>query len=313
MKIAVAGAGAMGGRFGYMMHKAGYDITFIDQWHENVKVINEQGLKVNYNGDDVVANIPIFTPEDISKNGTKFDVIILYTKAMQLDSMLSVLKPVLYESTFVACLLNGIGHENVIEKYVPLERQILGNTMWTAGLVGPGHIKLFGNGTVELQNLGPLGEEVAKKLVEIFNKAELGGIFSKNIKETIYKKACVNGVVNGLCTILETNMSGFGSTSYAPDIVKTIVKEFVEVGAKEGAILDADRITAGLNESFDPSGIGLHYPSMYQDLVINNRLTEIDYINGAIVERGKKHGIDTPYCKLITQLVHCKEEIKDAK
>lgn len=40
-------------------------------------------------------------------------------------------------------------------------------------------------------------------------------------------------------------------------------------------------------------------------------ITEIDYINGAIVRKGKMYGIDTPYCEFLTQLIHCKEEIMD--
>ncbi|WP_321533513.1 ketopantoate reductase C-terminal domain-containing protein, partial [Enterococcus faecium] len=41
---------------------------------------------------------------------------------------------------------------------------------------------------------------------------------------------------------------------------------------------------------------GLHYPSMYQDLIKNHRLTEIDYINGAVWRKGQKYDIATPYC-----------------
>ena len=59
--------------------------------------------------------------------------------------------------------------------------------------------------------------------------------------------------------------------------------------------------------------IGLHHPSMYQDLNENNRLTEIDYINGAVVRKGQKYGVPTPYCEFLTALVHCKEQILGAK
>ena len=51
---------------------------------------------------------------------------------------------------------------------------------------------------------------------------------------------------------------------------------------------------------------------MYQDLNENNRLTEIDYINGAVVRKGQKYGVPTPYCEFLTALVHCKEQILGA-
>ena len=58
--------------------------------------------------------------------------------------------------------------------------------------------------------------------------------------------------------------------------------------------------------------IGLHHPSMHQDLILNNRLTELDYINGAVVRKGKKYGVPTPYCAFLTSLIHCKEQILKA-
>ena len=55
---------------------------------------------------------------------------------MQLESMLTDLKPVIHDETRVLCLLNGIGHEEVIEQFVPKEDIFIGNTMWTAGMEG---------------------------------------------------------------------------------------------------------------------------------------------------------------------------------
>ena len=65
--------------------------------------------------------------------------------------------------------------------------------------------------------------------------------------------------------------------------------------------------------TYDPDNIGLHYPSMYQDLIKNHRLTEIDYINGAVWRKGQKYDIATPYCAFLTQLVHAKEGILGAE
>ena len=58
--------------------------------------------------------------------------------------------------------------------------------------------------------------------------------------------------------------------------------------------------------------IDFHHPSMHQDLMLNNRLTEIDYMNGAVVRKGKKYGVPTPYRAFSTSLIHCKEQILKA-
>ncbi|HDD0138956.1 TPA: 2-dehydropantoate 2-reductase, partial [Staphylococcus aureus] len=59
--------------------------------------------------------------------------------------------------------------------------------------------------------------------------------------------------------------------------------------------------------------VGAHYPSMYQDLIVNNRKTEIDYINGAVATLGKKRHIEAPVNRFITDLIHTKESQRHAQ
>lgn len=290
MRITIAGAGAMGSRFGLMLHKGGNEVTLIDGWPEHVKAIKEHGLRANYNGEELTAHLSVELQSEISSK-EKTDLIILFTKAMQLDKMLQDIKPLIDEHTKVLCLLNGIGHEDTIEKYVSKNNIFIGNTMWTAGLEGPGKAKLFGDGSVELQNLISGEEETAKKLAEILSESGLNAKYSNNIHYSIYRKACVNGTMNGLCTILDTNMAGLGETKPAHDMVVTIVNEFAAVAKFENVNLDIAEVVQHVETCFDPSTIGLHYPSMYQDLIKNNRLTEIDYINGAVSRKGKKYNV----------------------
>lgn len=313
MKIAIAGAGAMGSRFGYMLSQSGQEVILIDQWQDHVQAVRENGLQINWNGENVVAKLPIYLPAELSEKKLEVDLIILFTKAMQLDPMLQSIQSIIHNNTKVLCLLNGIGHEDIVEKYVAKENILLGNTMWTAGMEGPGKIKLFGQGSVDLQNIHPDGRAGAEEVVATLSKADLNAVYSENVLYSIYKKACVNGTLNGLCTLLDVNIAGFGATTYAEAIIRTIVAEFVSIAAQEGVDLDAEGAIAQIQGTFDPAGVGLHYPSMYQDLMINHRLTEIDYINGAIVKKGQKYGVATPYCAFLTQLVHCKEEILHAK
>ncbi|CAJ1187309.1 panE protein [Companilactobacillus paralimentarius DSM 13238 = JCM 10415] len=312
MKIIIAGAGAMGSRFGIMLHRGGNDVTLVDGWPAHVEAIGQNGLKANFNGEDITEQIPVMLPSEV-KGDTKADLIILFTKSMQLAEMLQDVKPLIAENTKILCLLNGIGHEDTIEKYIPMENIFIGNTMWTAGLVGPGEVKLFGNGSVELQNLGQNQEDAAKDLAKVLSESGLNAKYSDNIHYSIYRKACVNGTMNCLCSILDVNMAEFGATKPAHDIVVTVVNEFAAVAKHEGVDLDVDEVVAHVESCFDPETIGKHYPSMYQDLIKNNRLTEIDYINGAVSRKGKKYQIPTPYCDLLTQLIHCKEDILGAK
>lgn len=311
MKIAIAGAGAMGSRFGLMLHQGGNDVTLIDGWKEHIETIRKHGLSANLNGQELTAQLKVELQSEVNLQN-EMELIILFTKAMQLDKMLSDIQPMLSEDTKVLCLLNGIGHEDIIEKYVPMKNIFIGNTMWTAGLEGPGRVKLFGDGSVELQNLGEGEEETAKEIAQVLTNSGLNAQYSDNIRYSIYRKACVNGTMNGLCTILDTNMAGLGETSPAHEMIAAIIKEFVSVAQYEGVELDLEEVVAHVESCFNPDTIGLHYPSMYQDLIKNHRMTEIDYINGAVSRKGRKYSIPTPYCDFLAQLIHSKEEILEA-
>lgn len=311
MKIAIAGAGAMGSRFGLMLHQGGNDVTLIDGWKEHIETIRKHGLSANLNGQELTAQLKVELQSEVNLQN-EMELIILFTKAMQLDKMLSDIQPMLSENTKVLCLLNGIGHEDIIEKYVAMKNIFIGNTMWTAGLEGPGRVKLFGDGSVELQNLGEGEEETAKEIAQVLTNSGLNAQYSDNIRYSIYRKACVNGTMNGLCTILDTNMAGLGETSPAHEMVAAIIKEFVSVAQYEGVELDLEEVVAHVESCFNPDTIGLHYPSMYQDLIKNHRMTEIDYINGAVSRKGRKYSIPTPYCDFLAQLIHSKEEILEA-
>ena len=313
MKIAIAGAGAMGSRIGLMLHQSGNEVVLIDRWPAHIEAIRTNGLIADFNGKEVVAKLPIYSPEEIIESNKHVDLIVALTKANQLDDMFRSIHSIITENTYVLCLLNGLGHEDVLEKYVPKKNILFGITMWTAGLAGPGKVTLLGDGEIELENLEPEGEAFTKKVVEVFQEAKLNPIYSHNVRYSIWRKACVNGTLNGLCTILDCNIAELGAQKAAEGMVRTIVSEFASIAAKEGITLDQEEVYQHIASTYDPDNIGLHYPSMYQDLIKNHRLTEIDYINGAVWRKGQKYDIATPYCAFLTQLVHAKEGILGAE
>lgn len=312
MKITVLGVGGMGSRFALMLHQAGNDVTLVDGWQANIDAIRQDGIQANFNGKAVSAKMPIYSPAEIEKSGVQADLIVVFLKSNQLKTMFDQVKALIHPDTYVLCLLNGIGHEDVLEQYVAKDHLILGITMWTAGMTGPGHVELVGDGEVELQNFAPAGKDFALQVVDVFDKAGLHPKYSENVKYSIWRKACVNGTLNCLCALLDCNIGQFGKTKEAPDLLHTIIAEFAAVAAKEGVTLDQTEVYNHVAATFT-ANIADHYPSMHQDLVQHHRLTEIDFIDGAVARKGEKYGIPTPYCKLLTQLVHAKEQLIGAK
>ncbi|CCI84835.1 2-dehydropantoate 2-reductase [Lactobacillus pasteurii DSM 23907 = CRBIP 24.76] len=303
MFIYIAGSGAMGCRFGYQLFKAGNKVVLLDKWEDHIQAIKKNGLTITGDKEDNV-KIPIMHPEEATEPA---DLIILFTKAMQLPAMLKDIEQVIGENTKVLCLLNGLGHEDVIKQYIPEKNILMGVTVWTAGLQGPGVAILKATGSVNLQSIDPNGEKEAEKIVDVLNQAGLNVTYDKDVVPSIWRKACVNGTMNSTCALEDCTIGEFFASEDALKVVHTIIHEFVEVGQATGVTLDEKAITDYVMHTAEVAAE--HYPSMHQDLVQNHRLTEIDYINGAVARKGDELGIPTPYCHMITELVHAKEHV----
>ena len=306
MKISIVGAGAMGSRYGYMLHEAGNEVFLIDAWKEHVDIINKEGLTIEENGQFKKVKIPAMLPEDAHEVP---DLVILFTKSMGLEPMLKAVKNILGKDTKVLCLLNGLGHNETLEKYIDTKNIFMGVTLWTANLKGPGHVLLSGDGSLEVQNTDQSMDSEAKRVCDVLNEAGLKAHYSEDVIFSIWRKACVNGTLNSCCTILDCNIKQFGELKEAPELIRNIIKEFADVATKYGVNLDVEQVAKGIEKIYDPSQAGEHYPSMHQDLIQKHRLTEIDYINGYVSRKGKEFNIDTKYNDLLTILVHAKEQL----
>lgn len=300
MLIYIAGAGAMGCRFGVQLHRAGEDVILLDNWHEHIVSIQENGLKVNDEVEPV--RIPIMKPTEATKTA---DVIILFTKAMQLRTMFDDIQHVIGDETKVLCLLNGLGHAEVIRDYVKEENIVMGVTVWTAGLNGPGHVLMQGVGTINLQCIVPTNAQAGHVMTDVLNRAALCATYDDNVVEAIWRKACVNGTMNSNCAILDCNIGELFASQDGQQAVDAIIKEFIAVANLENVPLDYDDIRSYVYAIAEKATH--HYPSMHQDLVQNRRKTEIDYLNGYIARKAKEYGIQTPYNDYITHLIHTKE------
>ncbi|PTK31055.1 2-dehydropantoate 2-reductase [Staphylococcus hominis] len=310
MKIAIAGSGALGSGFGAMLYRQGNDVTLIDGWEPQATAVKHEGLHIDINGEDYHLNIPMYQDTEIPSD-LQFDIVFLFTKAMQLESMLTHIQPHIHDTTIMVCTMNGLKHEVRIVNYVDKSRIVRGVTTWTAGLESPGHTHLMGSGPVEIGSLVPEGQNNVEVIYNLLEQAKLNPHKSEDLQQSIWKKICVNGTANALCTILECRLSTLNESEYARKLVYDITKEIVEVATVDDVHLNADEVYHYLIDLNDK--VGPHFPSMYQDLINNNRRTEIDYINGAVARLGSEHHIDAPINQFVANMVHAKEEQRQAK
>ncbi|MCK4027242.1 2-dehydropantoate 2-reductase [Streptococcus suis] len=302
MLVYIAGAGAMGCRFGYQLSKTENEVILLDNWSAHIEAIRQDGLLITGDVEDRV-QLPIMLPTEATRQA---DLIILLTKADQLPKMLQDIKPIIGKETKVLSLLNGLGHATTMRRFVPEENIMVGVTIWLAGLKGPGHAHLEGTGSISLQDLTGQVAAVAP-IVEMFNQAGLKAQYDENVIQAIWQKACVNGTMNPTCTILDCTIGELFGTESGLNLVQGIFKEFIAVAKAEVGNIDEEGIWKYIMDASKKAAS--HYPSMHQDLVQHGRKTEIDFLNGAVVFKGKRVGIPTPYCQMVTDMIHTKESI----
>lgn len=305
MKIAIAGAGAMGSRFGVKLQQAGNQVTLIDNWADHVTAIQKNGLIVTHDGHDTVVPMTAMAPQAVQ---TTFDLIILFTKAMQMDHMLQELQAHLTNHPAVLVLANGIGNVETIERYVPKENIVAGTTVWSSSLTGPGHITVTGTGSISLQAIVPDKFPHLDQVIATLNAAGLKANQAPDVLAAIWKKAGLNSVLNTYCTLFDCNIAEFGALPNWKTLTANVLDEFQAVANAAKIHFDAQADTDLIAAQFAPDKNGEHYPSMHQDMA-HQRPTEIDFLNGYVAKLGQKLNVPAPHNALLTQLIHSQEAL----
>ncbi|MDD6918090.1 MAG: 2-dehydropantoate 2-reductase, partial [Peptoniphilaceae bacterium] len=189
MLVYIAGSGAMGSTIGYHIEKnTDSQVILLDYWQDHIDKINENGLKVSGKVEDTI-KIKAMRPEEAKE---KADLIVVMTKSMALENMMEAIEGIIGDNTQILCLLNGMGHEKILEKFLDKSQINMGVTIWAAGLTGPGEIEITSKGTIDVQNIGD-DEKNGRKIADLLDKAGLGAKYDTDVMYAIWRKVMVNG------------------------------------------------------------------------------------------------------------------------
>lgn len=275
-KIFILGAGAIGSIYGAFLSRKN-DVTLIGN-KAHVETINSCGLRIT---GDANATFCLKADTKIKSIPNKV-LVILTTKAYDSETAIEGIKKLLKKNTIILILQNGLGNEEKVTHIVGDRAKILrGVTKMAAEFSKPGEIRFWSGETIIEAS------EVAPNIVKILNECGLTTRLSENIEKDVWTKLVVNCVVNPLTALFRVRNSAIWVDSLK-SVRHGIVKECVEVAEAEGIALPAN-----LAERMDKRLASYtNFSSMCQDILKGNR-TEIDFLNGKIVELGKKHHIPT--------------------
>ena len=292
MKICMLGTGSLGSTIGGTLAQGGSEVYFVDQWKEHIDKINENGLKMTDEKEEWYVKVDART----SAGGIgPVDLVIVLVKSFATKEAVSQLKEtnVIGENTLVMSLQNGLGNEETIAEVVGEANVISGKTYVGGRLLSPGYVSAGVKG--KYTYIGELTGEITDRIQAVcdeFNKAGLLCEVSDNIKGLIWDKLLINVAAGALCGITRLPYGPLYEEEYIKETAVAAIKEGIDVAKAAGVKLKSEdpeypwyAASEGLPGTFKTS--------ILQSLELK-RPTEIDFINGSVVEWGKKFGIPTP-------------------
>ena len=308
MRIVILGSGAAGSVFAAYLKKGGADdITLVDLYKEHLDEIKRNGLTLNCpEGEFTFKGYK--TAETAAGLGI-MDIIILMVKCTQTESVLKSARECIGPKTVIVTLQNGLGNEEPCMKFVSEDRIIYGSGNIATRLPRPGYCVAQVHEGLNVQ-MGPVKkiehtDRVGKYLEDCFRKGGLNPKYFDDVRPYIWKKVASNSGNNTVCAVLGLNIREVETDAAAHELVHGIFREAAEVseamgiaGVREFILEDQPAVVAQ---------IGDYYPSMAQDVLMYHRQTEVDYLTGAISRYGKKFGVPTPTCDILTLVIKAKQ------
>jgi 2-dehydropantoate 2-reductase len=315
MKIAIIGAGAIGGYVGVKLALAGEDVTFIVRG-ANLEAIRRDGMRfVMQDGNEQVAR-RVKATDDYTQAGPQ-DVVILAMKAHQLESVANDVPKLFGPDTVVVTMQNGIPYwyfhrhggelegtpllsvdpTGVIARRIPAER-VIGCVVYPASeLIAPGVVRHLEGDRFPLGELDGSTTERVTRVAECFVRAGFKAPVLDNIRAEIWLKLWGNLTFNPVSALTRSTLVDICQYPPTRELAAAMMTEAQHVAHKLGIVfrVSIDKRIAGAEK------VGKHKTSMLQDIEAG-RPPEIDALVGSIVELGRLTHTRTPHVDAVYAL-----------
>lgn len=304
MKIGVVGTGAMGSVYAALFARAGHEVWAIDTWQEHLDAIATTGLHVTgASGDFVAEGIHVGnTPGDAGPCA----VWIVATKSADVEAAAAGLAPVLSRDALVIAMQNGLGAPERIAKQVPSECVLIGIAEgFGSSIPEPGHVHHNGMRLIRLGEMQPGGMTDRLQLIEtVWRDAGFNVKAYADVEPMIWEKFLCNVTLSAPTTAFDVTVGELMAEPGMWAVALGCALEAYAVGLAKGVTFSFD----------DPVGYVTEFaatipdasPSMRLDHLARRR-SEIDVINGQVVELSRQLGLAAPYNEALSAVVRARE------
>ena len=326
MKIAVIGAGAIGGLVGAKLALAGEDVTFIVRG-ANLDAIRDNGIKLisAEGGEQVARNVK--ATNDYAAAGPQ-DIVILAMKAHQVEAVANDVPKLFGPDTVVVTMQNGVPYwyfhkhggalagstvrsvdpNGLVGEKIPADR-VIGCVVYPASeLIAPGVVKLIEGDRFPVGELDGSTSERVNRVSACLTQAGFKSPVLDNIRAEIWLKLWGNLTFNPISSLAHSTLVDICQYPLTRDLASAMMREAQAVANKLGIEfrVTLEKRIAGAEK------VGKHKTSMLQD-VEAGRAPEIDALVGAVVELARLTETPTPHIDTVYALVKLLAQTMDAQ
>jgi 2-dehydropantoate 2-reductase len=296
MNIVIFGSGAIGSLFGALLSKNNNVLLIGRKPHINF--INKNGLTI-----EGITNLNVNIKSEFSVDKVNFssDLLILTVKSYDTKNAILQAKKIVTDDTYVLSIQNGLDNIEKISSIIDSERIIVGTTTHGALFTKPGIIKHTGYGMTVLGKLKGNKTKQINNIINLFNEAGIKTRESKDILKDVWVKAIINSCINPLTAIFRCKNGHLAENPILEKLLDIICEESVNIAKSEGVDISYSDILSKTKEVVKNTSD--NYSSMLQS-INNGKKTEVDSINGKLIEIGNKNNVSTMINEILVYSVN---------
>ncbi|MBI4506393.1 MAG: 2-dehydropantoate 2-reductase [Chloroflexi bacterium] len=293
MKIAVVGAGGVGGYFGGMLAHAGADVTFLARG-EHLRAIRERGLRLTTSHGDYA--IPVPATDDPAEIGP-VDLVLFCVKSQDTEQAARAIGPLVHDDTVILSLQNGVDNEDKIAATLGRGVVLAGVARIEAAIVEPGVV--MQGGSLRNVEVGPLRPEDRPAAARVYQELQRGDFPVKLVEDgrhALWDKFYFLVAIAGTTALARATIREVAQWPPLRAVYVDALREAVAVAKADGMDLGPDAIERGLRNADHA------HPTMRTSLerdLSRGRPLEVDALNGAIVRLAERHGVAAPVHRCI--------------
>jgi 2-dehydropantoate 2-reductase len=288
MRIAVVGAGGVGGYFGGMLARAGHEVALVARGR-HLEAIRERGLRVREPGGEFTVTVPAAAdPAELGQS----DVVLFCVKSYDTEPAAARLGPLIGPDTAVVSLQNGVDNEDTLAAAVGAAHVVGGAAFIFSSIAEPGTVvRAGGPARLAFGELSGDRTPRVERLLAACRGAGIDAAVPPDIRVVLWTKFAFICATAGMTASVRLPLGEIRACPDSWQMFERILSEVAALARAERVTLDEDVVAQQLGFAGQlPPG---SYSSLHHDLVSGRRM-ELETLHGTVVRRAARHDLAVP-------------------